>query len=223
MKIKQQFISRDRKKQRSGIKMTPKYITIHSTGNERSTAQNEADFVCYNSNRQASYHFVVDDHNIIQVLPTNEVSWNAGDGHGNGNYKSIAIEICESGDRKKAVDNALELTRYLMDIHDIGVKNVRRHYDWSKKNCPRILIDKSFIKDGIDWKYFIRNLEVDDVTEERVREIINEVLHSNDQVSESLSDEWNDGVTRKITDGTRPRGYATREQVVAMIVRALKE
>ena len=94
MQIKQQIIPRNRKTQRPGIAMTPQFITIHSTGNPSSTAQNEADYVCKNSVRQASFHFVCDEKQIIQVLPTNEIAWHAGvGGICTGNRKSFAIDI----------------------------------------------------------------------------------------------------------------------------------
>ena len=160
MVIKKQFIPKERTKQRPGIKLYQQYSTIHSTGNACSTAQNEADFVCYNSKRKASFHFVCDEKEVIQVLPENEVAFHAGDGkNGTGNRKSLAIEICESGNRKKAVDNAVMLTREIMKKYHIPLEKVVPHYHWAKKNCPRILIDKSFVKNGIDWDYFTNRLK----------------------------------------------------------------
>lgn len=126
--MKKQFIPVKRKMQRPGIFMEPEYITIHSTANPNSTAQNEADFVCYNSKRKASFHFVCDEKEVIQVLPENEVAFHAGDGkNGTGNRKSLAIEICESGDRKKAVDNAVMLTREIMKKYHIPLEKVVPH------------------------------------------------------------------------------------------------
>lgn len=43
MYIKEQFIPENRTDQRPGIAMSPVFITIHSTANPNSTAQNEAD------------------------------------------------------------------------------------------------------------------------------------------------------------------------------------
>lgn len=167
MNIKTQFIPASRKLQRPGYSMNPQYITVHSTGNPASTAQNEADYVCKNSTRQASYHFVCDDKQIIQVLPTNEVAWHAGDGgQGTGNRKSVAIEICEAGDRKKAVDNAVWLTKKLMGDLNITADKVVQHNHWSGKNCPRILRDKNYIKNGIDWAYFTSSIREEEESEE---------------------------------------------------------
>lgn len=125
-------------KKRTGIAMKPLYITVHSTGNQHSTAKNERAWLNNPSNTSViGYHYVVDDTEAIEVIPPNEVAWHAGDGRGQGNMTSIGIEICESGNRQKTLDNAVKLVQYLMKEHNIA--KVVRHYDWSKKNCPRIL------------------------------------------------------------------------------------
>ena len=176
MKIVKQFIPIARKLQRSGIKMIPKYITIHSTGNPSSTARNEADYVCWNSTRQASFHYVVGPDVVYQVLPTDEVAWHAGDGCGIGNMSSIAIEMVESGERKAVIKNTICLVRELMDEYAIPISHVVQHYDWSKKNCPRILRDKTYIKDGISWARFMSQLKNTQTKEgDNVEKIYNKI------------------------------------------------
>lgn len=83
--------------------MNSEYLTIHSTGNENSVAKGERAWLTNTANtRTASFHLVVDENNAIECLPFNEMAWHAGDGaNGTGNSKSIGLEICESGDRKK--------------------------------------------------------------------------------------------------------------------------
>jgi len=128
------------KYKRSGIKMIPEYITIHSTGNPRSTAQNERDWLTSLSNkRQTSWHIVVDERQAIEAVPLDEVAWHAGDGRGDGNMKSIGIEICESGNREKTLQNAVKLVIKLLKERGWGVNRLKRHYDWSGKCCPRIM------------------------------------------------------------------------------------
>ena len=157
--IKQQFIPLSATGRRPGIAMRPEYITIHSTTNT-ATAQNEADNVCNNNpTRKVSFHIVVDDKQAIQVLPFNEVAWHAGDGFDTGNLKSIGIEICEGGDRVKALMNAAEVVRDLMTGYKIDRNHVARHKDWSGKNCPRILIDPLHIKNGMNWSWFLSRLD----------------------------------------------------------------
>lgn len=142
---------------RPEIPMTPKYITIHSTGNPLSTAKNEADNVTRNNlGLKVSFHFVVDAKDAYQVLPTNEIGWHAGDGMGSGNRESIGIEICESGDRLNALINASILVKSL--LKQFGNLEIVQHNYWSGKNCPRILRDTAFIKGEMDWDWFLRKV-----------------------------------------------------------------
>lgn len=229
MQIKQQIIPKSRKTQRPGIAMTPQFITIHSTGNPSSTAQNEADYVCKNSVRQASFHFVCDEKQIIQALPTNEIAWHAGDGgSGTGNRKSIAIEICESGERIKAVQNAVWLTKKLMKEFEIQPGNVFQHHHWSGKNCPRILRDNKYIKDRIDWKYFTAKIgeEEAEMTQEQFNKMMENYLASRAQrAPHDWSEEdrkWaeKNGIIQGDPDGNKRYGsFITREEATAMLRR----
>ena len=227
--IKQQFIPKTRTLQRPGTAMTPQFITIHSTGNPASTAQNEADYVCYNSTRQASFHYVCDEKQIVQVLPTNEIAWHAGDGgSGTGNRKSVAIEICESGNRKAAVDNAIWLTKKLMKERGIQPGNVFQHHHWSGKNCPRILRDNAYIKDRIDWKYFTAKIreEEDEMTQEQFNAMMESWLEA--RAKEQPGDwseedrKWaeSNGIVPGDEGGKRYQSFITREEAAAMMHRA---
>ena len=141
MNIIQKLIPTKYARIRPGIKMTPKYITIHETGNTLKGANAKAHAnLLYNGNQErvASWHFTVDDKEIYQHLPTNEVGYHAGDGSGPGNRQSIGIEICvnSDGNFEKAKANAAWLVRYLMQKHNIPIGNVVQHNKWSGKNCP---------------------------------------------------------------------------------------
>jgi N-acetylmuramoyl-L-alanine amidase len=140
MKITQNLIPVDGIK-RSAMKMNWEYITVHNTGNPKSTAENERAWLTNTTNnRQASWHYVVCEDTIIQAIPDNEVAWHAGDGNGNGNMKSIGIEICESGDFEKSKRTAVKLIVKLLKEKNKGPEFIKRHFDWSGKNCPRLLI-----------------------------------------------------------------------------------
>ena len=92
--------------------MTPTYITIHNTANDAS-ANNEVSYM-RNNDQSTSFHFAVDDKEVVQGIPTNRNAWHCGDGSGNGNRKSIGIEICysKSGGAKHTAgfNKAAELT-----------------------------------------------------------------------------------------------------------------
>jgi N-acetylmuramoyl-L-alanine amidase CwlA len=137
--------------------MIPEYITIHETDNKKKGASAEAHARLQSggNSRQASWHFQVDDKQVIQSLRLDEAGIHAGDGaNGTGNRKSIAIEICvnEDGDYKKALNHASELVGLLMNRFNIPIDKVVPHKKWSGKNCPRNLLDSG-------WKEFIKMCE----------------------------------------------------------------
>lgn len=129
---------------RPGLAMTATTITIHNTGNVSSSAANERSWLTNKSNnRTASYHIAIDEIEAIECIPLNENAWHAGDGSkaGSGNRTSIGIEICESGNYAKTLDNAVQLVASMLKERGWGVDRLRRHYDWSGKICPRLMYD----------------------------------------------------------------------------------
>lgn len=146
MIIKQEFIPKGRKN-RPGYKLVPEYITVHDTANTDAGADAKAHVGYLRGDRAASipssWHFTVDDKDTIyQHLPLTENGWHAGDGtNGTGNRQSIAVEICENsdGNRAKAEANAAWLVAKLLKDYGLKIGAVKQHYNWSGKNCPRVL------------------------------------------------------------------------------------
>ena len=131
--------------------MTATRIVVHETANDAS-AKNEISYMRSN-NKEASFHFAVDDKEVVQGIPLDRNGWHAGDGNGKGNREGIAVEICYSksgGERwQKSVDNAAQLIAELLKERGWGVDKVTKHQDYSGKNCPhRILSD-------FGWNNFI--------------------------------------------------------------------
>ena len=121
--------------------MTPVGITVHNTANDASARNEIANMT--NNNSEISFHFAVDDKEVVQGIELNRNAWHASDGRfGTGNRKTIAIEICysKSGGNRfiKAEQNAVELIVYLMKQYCWGIDRVKRHYDYApnKKYCP---------------------------------------------------------------------------------------
>ncbi len=125
-------------------------VTIHETANRNPTAGalNHAKYLQgsgqYNS---VSWHYAVDDHLITRSIPEDEIAWHAGDGRsGNGNLKTISIEICVNQDSniETARRNAAELAADILKRHNIynAKASLFMHKDWSGKNCPTIIISE---------------------------------------------------------------------------------
>ena len=131
------------------------YITVHNTGS-MAPASNQHRYmknINKSGERQASWHFTVDDKEIYQAQSTNYECWHAGDSTGNKN--SIGIEICQSNNKdtqEKIYRNAIELVKILMKYHNISISNVVQHNKWSRKDCPQYLRSNKY---GYNWNWFI--------------------------------------------------------------------
>lgn len=130
-----------------GVTIVPEYIIIHDTGNRGVGATARANRNYFNTTeREASAHFVVDDKEIVQALTSTSRAWHIGDGKQQtnaSNSNSIGIELCVNSDGNfgTTFENGIKLTKYLMKKYDIPAENVIRHYDATKKICPRIMIE----------------------------------------------------------------------------------
>lgn len=137
------------------------YIVIHDTGNPSKGAGADNHYRYFNGgNRNASAHYFVDDKEIIQTVEDTNASWHCGDGKGKygiTNSNSIGVEICinSDGDYQKAVANAAELIKHLMEKHNIPIEKVVRHYDASSKICPRTMSHNNWEK----WNTFKQSLQ----------------------------------------------------------------
>lgn len=162
MNIKQDFIPKGRKN-RPGYPMTAKFITLHDTGNKAATADaaNHAKYLKGDTaaNTPVSWHFTVDDKQIIQHMPITESGWHAGDGStGSGNRQSIGIEMCEHAgvDRVKVEANAAWLVAHLLKATNLPISAVVQHNRWSGKDCPKSLRSKP---NG--WNVFIQCVQAE--------------------------------------------------------------
>ncbi|MDH7809537.1 MULTISPECIES: penicillin-insensitive murein endopeptidase [unclassified Rhizobium] len=146
------------KRNRPGTRISPTSITIHNTDNTNRGANAKAHsrFVretgYYEHNGKiiwVSWHFTVDDTHVIQHLPLNEVGYHAGS---NANGSSIAIEICmnSDNDQERANSRAVGLVASLLRDFGWDVDQVKRHKDWTGKNCPSLLMS------GTKWKAFLK-------------------------------------------------------------------
>ena len=149
--IKKQIIDT---KSKYGIKNPKNYITIHETGNTNETANAQAHANLQKRGYPASWHYQIDQDEIIQSFPHNYQLWHAGDGKGKGNMESIAIEMCVNtgNDYIKTIKNTVALIKKIIAEENIPIENIVQHNYWSKKNCPFLLRNNHR---GINWNQFI--------------------------------------------------------------------
>jgi len=190
--------------------MTPTTITIHSTGNLESTAKNERSWLTNPTNdRVASWHICVDEKEAVEAIPLDEVAYHAG--NNTGNRSSISIEICESGNREKTVENAVKLVAKLLKERGWGIDRLRRHYDWSGKICPQIFYD------GGKWTGWTKFKN--DVNKELIS--MNKPIMPNpsNQPSPWAKEAWEWAKKEGLLDGTRPKDGLTREEFAVVLKR----
>lgn len=155
MEVRQILVDQSKWNIKCPYSMTPEYITVHNTANDAS-AENEIKYMISNDN-QVSFHYAVDDKEVVQGILTSRNTWHAGDGaNGTGNRKSIAVEICYSksgGDRfVKAEKKAAELIAELLRSWGLGLDRVKKHQDWNGKYCPHRTLD-------MGWDRFLKMVE----------------------------------------------------------------
>ena len=118
----------------AALPSTPLGVTIHNTGaitvSSSTTMAEQYTRATVNGNmNDVRVHFYVDDVCAWQNLPLTLSGWHAADGSGNGNRKTIAIEVI--GNSEKAEANAIKLTAYLLNKYGLNVNNnLFTHTHW---------------------------------------------------------------------------------------------
>lgn len=147
----------------------PRIFLRDANGQVRKNAQGEPRVVF------ASAHYIVDDQSIIQCLPDNEVGFHVGAPWRNythlakkimgmpqprkdspNNYL-IGIEMCvnSDGDFEKTRQHTIDLTRFLMEKHGLSTDEIYRHFDITKKICPKMMVE-----DPKQWEAFLEAVQL---------------------------------------------------------------
>jgi len=123
-------------------------IVVHNTANDAS-ARNEIRYMIRNNN-QISFHFAIDEKEVVQGIPLNRNAWHAGDGNGPGNRRGIAIEIAYSKSGGARFDQAEILASkfiaQLLTERNWGIDRVHKHQDYSNRRCPHRTIDRGWAR-----------------------------------------------------------------------------
>ena len=134
----------------------PAYVVIHETDNWAKGANARAHATAMkNGNLAGTVHYYVDSQECYQTLEHQDGAWAVGDGHGKygiSNLNSINIEICVNPESNYylAVDRAAELAAMLLNQYGLDTSHLKRHYDASRKYCPRRILDEGL------WDNFVK-------------------------------------------------------------------
>lgn len=226
---------------------------------KKGTARANAQWYANKSNTtEASADFFVDDAEIVQYNPDplKRYCWAVGGSKNKytkggrlygvaRNANSISIEVCSSNKSGKmtyandpqyyftdaVLENAVALTRYLMESYNIDIDHVIRHYDVTGKLCPGIIGWNLDSGSEAAWEEFRKKLmEEDDMDISKMTgadcaQIVNT---ANDYLATLPAPEWaqkelQEAVDMGITDGTRPMQLIPRYQAAIMAKRAAEK
>jgi len=192
--------------------MKPEFIVVHNTAND-STAMNEINYMITNAHK-TSFHYAIDDKNIIQGIPDDRNAWHAGDGNGPGNRKGISIEICysKSGGSRfiEAEKLAAKFIAYKLKEKDWGIDRVKKHQDFSGKYCPHRTLD-------MGWQRFLNMVQAELNALKGADKVANK--KEDNTPSAWAQEAWEWAKEKGITDGSRPQDNATREEIITMLYR----
>ena len=137
--------------------MVAEFIVVHNTYND-APARNEISYMISNNN-DTSFHYAVDDKEVVQGIPENRNAWHASDGEcGKGNRKGIAVEICYSksgGDKFIASEKlAAEFIAFKLKEKGWGIDKVKKHKDFANKYCPHRTLD-------MGWDRFLKMVQAE--------------------------------------------------------------
>jgi len=174
-------------KGRPGKKIHPKGLVVHWTANTGRGANARANRNYFNhTDRSVSAHYVVDDKEVVQCLPEDEMAYHVGaktykekavhELSGYPNDCTIGIEICVNadGDFKKTLKNVIALAADICKRYGWCRENLWRHYDITGKDCPRFFVDEetavlyTLSSAGGAWDRFKVDVEMAKLGEKKV-------------------------------------------------------
>lgn len=165
------IIPTTQRNQRPGTHMTPDRVVVHETGNVN-PGMGAAAHLRYlqqgapddNGRPQVlSYHFTVDQDEVIQMIPANEYSWHGGDGGGPCNTRGISIETCVQDKNAHSVKTRANLEKLVAALRlAFNISLVEQHATCCSRlanpagchtDCPH------FIRADNYWATMLRSVE----------------------------------------------------------------
>ena len=109
--------------------------------------------------RAASWHYQVDENYIYQSFDNELALWHAGGNYTTspncyyGNSNSIGIEMCinADGNYDGSMHHDTKLVATLCNMYNLGIENVKRHFDFSGKECPAYMIRTNRWTQFLEW------------------------------------------------------------------------
>ena len=221
MNIKKNLVSSSKYGIKCPYTMDAEGYCVHNTYNDAS-AENEISYMISNNNA-TSFHYAIDDKEVVQGIPENRNAFHASDGaSGAGNRKYIAIEIChsKSGGTKfvAAEKNAAKFIASGLKEKGWDISHVKKHQDFSGKYCPHRTLD-------MGWQRFLDMVQAElDILNRPVTPVVKMDNTPDSYATEAVV--W--AVKEGILKGNEKGDYklhtnVTRQDMLVFLHRALKK
>lgn len=240
------------------------YICIHYVG-ATGDAKNNVDYYSQPTVTDASADFFVGHTGDIWQYnpdPKARYCWAVGGGRQSAyggsfygkakNSNSISIEMCVKTRGGKTANSpdwyftdetiaaAVELTRYLMELYNVPVERVIRHFDVTGKFCPGVVGWNAPSGSESAWKDFQARIasnqqteEDDDMTQEQFNRMMDNYLAERAQLPDAAwGAEWEEakrwaeenGIILGDENGNKQyQAWTTRQALVLMLCRQAKK
>lgn len=186
-----------------GTAIQPRELILHYIGNPGTTARQNASYFAH-VNSQTSVHYIVDDTEIIEIIPPDQKSYGTSDRE--HNERGIQIEMCHPDASGKVSEttltNVVWLCRELMKRYEIT--EIIRHYDVTGKRCPLWYVEHPEEWEALKGRIVEGGDEMTEELEKRLAAIeavtVNRMIYN--YVDENMP-EWARGTVQKLMN----RGY----------------
>lgn len=208
-------------------------ITPHHTACVVNVEQLGAGFA--RPERKASSNYGIgNDGRIAMYVPEDYRAWTSSSTANDNVAITIEVSNCEVGGNWRISDAAWDsLVSLCVDIcRRNGIEkltftgdktgNLTMHKMFAATNCPGPYLGGRFPELAETVNKILREGD-GDMTDEQVRKIVHEILDGKDTTPDDWAkSEMREAIDLGITDGTRPKGYATRQEAAIMVLRAFK-
>jgi N-acetylmuramoyl-L-alanine amidase CwlA len=183
MQVRKMLLPTSKYKLKAPYDMKAEWYVVHNTANDAS-ANNEIKYMISNDS-QTSFHYAIDNKEIVQGIEENRNAWHSGDsGTGKGNRKGIGIEICYSKSGGTRFDLAEKMAAKFiaegLKSKGWGIDKVKKHQDFSGKYCPHRTLDKG-------WDRFLNMIKAEMGQDKLTISINGNVKHINGHIKSGIS------------------------------------
>jgi N-acetylmuramoyl-L-alanine amidase CwlA len=144
---------------RSSLKREIDTVTIHWIGAFPGQIPEDSIRWWNDDDNFHSTNYLVKNSRIVQTYPDDYICWHTGDTL-DSQIRSIGIEVFPKDKAGEFSSETIQTLKWLIDLLKTRhpIETINRHYDWSRKDCPRFYTP--YVQDGDrEWEILKSILE----------------------------------------------------------------